>query len=114
MRLGIAEVQRVHDQPDIGRILARLAHVRNFDQLEIGLVHGGLEFLVAFPVAIGFLDDDAALEQQAFQHGPDVEFLVFGVPHTQRHVLEVAEKRHADVFVGGIHEVLQCCGGDSG
>ena len=107
VRLGIAEVQRVHDQPDVGGILARLAHVRNFDQLEIGLVHGGLEFLVAFPVAIGFLDDDAALEQQAFQHGPDVELLVFGVPHTQRHVLEVAEKRHADVFVGGSHILLQ-------
>ncbi len=101
--LGVAEVQRVHDQADVGRILARLTHVRDFDQFEIGLVHGRLEFLVALPVAIGLLDDDAALEQQALEHRPDVELLEFGVAHTQRHVLEVAEKRHADVFVGVVH-----------
>ncbi|CUJ14593.1 Uncharacterised protein [Achromobacter xylosoxidans] len=103
VRLGVAEVQRIHHQPDVGGILARLAHVRDFDQLEIGLVHRRLEFLVALPVAIGLLDHDAALEQQAFQHRPDVELLVLGVAHAKRHVLEVAKKRHADVFVGCIH-----------
>ncbi|CAB3921618.1 hypothetical protein LMG26846_05644 [Achromobacter insuavis] len=104
VRLGVAEVQRVHHQPDVGRVLARLAHVRDFDQLEIGLVHRRLEFLVALPVAIGLLDHDAALEQQALQHRPDVELLVLGVAHAKRHVLEVAKKRHADVFVGCIHK----------
>ncbi|CUJ77982.1 Uncharacterised protein [Achromobacter dolens] len=103
VRLGVAEVQRVHHQPDVGRVLARLAHVRDFDQLEIGLVHRRLEFLVALPVAIGLLDHDAALEQQALQHRADVELLVLGVAHAKRHVLEVAKKRHADVFVG-IHK----------
>ena len=101
--LGVAEVQRVHDQADVSRVLAGLPHVRDFDQFEIGFVHGRLEFLVALPVAIGLLDDDAALEQQTLQHRPDVELLEFGVAHTQRHVLEVAEKRHADVFVGVVH-----------
>ena len=40
-------------------------------------MHGRLEFLVAIPVAIGLLDHDAALEQQALEHPPDVELRVF-------------------------------------
>ena len=63
VRLGVAQVQRVHHHADVGRVLARLAHMRDLDQLEVGLVHGALEAAVALPVAIGLLDDDAALEQ---------------------------------------------------
>ena len=75
----------------------------DFDQLEIGLVHGGLEALVALPVAIRLLDHDAALEQQALQDGLDVEFVVLGVTYAEGHVFEVAEQRHADVVVGSGH-----------
>jgi len=57
-------------------------------------VHGGLEFLVTLPVTISFFDDNAALQQQAFQYFLDVELRVLGVAHTQRHVLEIAEQRH--------------------
>ena len=39
VRLGVAQVERVDDQPDVGRVLARLAHVRDFDQLEVRLMH---------------------------------------------------------------------------
>jgi len=102
--LGVAEVQRVHHQADVGRVLARLAHMRNLDQLEVGLVHGGLEALVAVPVAVGFLDDDATLEQQALQYRLDVEFFVVCVAHAEGDVLEVAEQRHAD-GVGGCGHV---------
>ena len=96
MSLGVAKIERVDDHADVGGILARLAHVRNLDQLEIGLVHRGLEALVALPVAIGFLDHDAALEQQAFEHRLDVELVVLRVTHAERDVLEVAKHGHAD------------------
>ena len=36
--------------------------MRNFDQLEGGLVHGWFETFVTIPVAIGLFNDDAALE----------------------------------------------------
>ncbi|MDR8956056.1 hypothetical protein FEP76_04572 [Burkholderia multivorans] len=100
MRFRVAEVERVDDEPDVGRILARLAHVRNLDQLEARLVHRRLEALVAIPVAIGFLHDDAALQQQLFEHGLDVEFLVLRVAYAERDVLEVAEHGHAHVVQG--------------
>jgi len=63
---------------------SRHAHMRDFDQLERGFVHRPLEGLVAFPVAIGFLDDDAALEQQALEHALDVELVVLRVAHAER------------------------------
>jgi hypothetical protein len=43
--LGVAQVQRIDHQADVGRVLAGLAHMRDLDQLEVGLVHGGLEAL---------------------------------------------------------------------
>ncbi|OPZ04622.1 MAG: hypothetical protein BWZ09_01666 [Alphaproteobacteria bacterium ADurb.BinA305] len=107
MRLGVAQVERVDHEPDVGRILAGLAHVGDLDELEVGLVHRRLEALVAVPVAIGLLDHDAALEQQALEHPLDVELLVLRVPHAQRHVLEVAEQRHADAVGGGSHGNLR-------
>ena len=104
VRLGVAQVERVDHHADVGRVLAGLAHVRDFDQLEVGLVHGRLEALVAVPVAVRLLDHDAALEQQTFQHRLDVELVVVGVAHTERHVFKIAEQRHADVIVGRCHE----------
>jgi proline-specific peptidase len=101
--LGVAQVQRIDDHADVGRVLAGLAHVGDFDQLEVGLVHRRLEALVAVPVAIRLLDHDAALQQQTLQHRLDVELVVVGVAHTERHVFEIAEQRHADVIVGS-HE----------
>src|SRR4029453_1632848 len=68
--------------------------MRNLDQLERGLVHRGLEFLVAVPVAVRLLDHDAALEQQPLEHLVDVEARVPRVAHTERDVLEVAEDGH--------------------
>jgi hypothetical protein len=96
--LGVAQVERVHHHADVGRVLARLAHVRDFDQLEVRFVHRRFETFIAVPVAVGFLDHDAALEQQAFEDRLDVEFLVIRIAHAECDVLEVAEHRHADVF----------------
>jgi hypothetical protein len=95
--LGVAEVEGV---PPGGcrRNSCRTGARGDLDQLEVGLVHGRLEALVALPVAIGLLDDDAALEQQALEHELDVELFVLRVAHAEGHVLEVAEQGHADVF----------------
>ena len=95
MGLRIAEVERVDDHADIGRILARLADMGNFDQFEVGLVHRRLERLVAVPIAIGLLDDDAALGEQPLEDGPDVEFFVLRITYAEGDVLEIAEERHA-------------------
>ncbi|KQV52430.1 hypothetical protein ASC93_06640 [Massilia sp. Root335] len=97
VRLRVAQVERVHDHADVRRILAGLAHVGDFDQFEVRFMHRRLEALVAIPVAIGFLDHDAALEQQAFEDGLDVELLVIRIAHAERDVFEVAEHRHADI-----------------
>jgi hypothetical protein len=75
VRLGVAQVERVHHHANVGRVLARLAHVGNLDHLEGGLVHGALE-IAAVPVAVRLLDHDAALEQQTLQHAADVELRV--------------------------------------
>ncbi|MNT23751.1 hypothetical protein D3C72_1591840 [compost metagenome] len=100
MGLGVAQVQRIDHQADVGRILARLAHVGNFDQLEVRFVHGALETFITVPVAICLLDNDAALEQQAFEDGLDIEFFVICISHAERNVLEVAKHGHAEVFWG--------------
>lgn len=74
--------------------------MRNFDQFEVGLVHCAFETLIAIPVAIRFLYDNAALEQQTFEHQLDIKLVVLRVAHAQRDIFEVAEERHADGFIG--------------
>ncbi len=66
----------------------------DFDELEGRLVHRPFEFLVALPVAVGLLDDDIALEQQALQHLLDIEGRILGVAHAERDILEVTEQGH--------------------
>ena len=58
---GVAEVERVNDHANICRVLAGLANMRDLNELESGFVHRGLELLVAIPIAIRLLDDNAAL-----------------------------------------------------
>ncbi len=106
VRLRVAQIECIDDEADVGRILARLAHVRDLDQLEVRFMHRRLEALVAVPVAVRLLDHDAALEQQAFQHWLDVEFFVIGVANAQCDVFKVAEHRHADVVGRRGHELF--------
>ena len=73
----------------------------DLDQLEGGLVHRGLELLVAIPVAIRLLHDDAALEEQLLQHRLDVEARILGVARAQGDVFEVAEQREIAIAVHG-------------
>ena len=73
--------------------------MRNLDEFERRIMHNRLEFLVAFPVAIGFFDDHAAFYQQALEHQVDIEFFYPGVAHAQRHVLEIAEYRQIQILV---------------
>ena len=67
------------------------------DEFEIGLVHDRLEFLVAAPVAVGFLGDDAALDQEALENAVDVELGVARIADPERDVFEVAEQGEAIV-----------------
>src|SRR5215475_2192216 len=94
MGLGVAQIQRVDHQADVRRVLARLTHVGNLDQLERRLMHAGFERLVALPVTVRLLNNNAALQQQPLQHLLHVELGVLGVAHAQREVLEIAEQRH--------------------
>ena len=75
----------------------------NLDQLEGGFVHGRLELLVAIPVAIGLLDDDAALQQQVLEHQPHVEFRNLGIANTKCDILEVAEQCQVVIQARGRH-----------
>lgn len=73
--------------------------MRNFDQFEGGLVHGGLEAFVAVPVAVGFFDDDTAFKKQFLQHQADVELGIFGVFHAEGDVFEIAENCEVEAFM---------------
>jgi hypothetical protein len=66
MRLGVAQVERIDDQANVGGILAGDAQVRDLDQLERCFMHRRFEFFIALPVAVRLLYDDAALQQQPF------------------------------------------------
>ena len=106
MRLGVTQVECIDDHADVRRVLARLAHMGNFDQLEVGLVHTRFEPFVTLPVAIGLLEDDAALEQQALENRFDVKLFQPRLAHAERDVLEVAKDRHAESLRGCPHEYL--------
>ena len=62
MALCVTQVECVHDHADVGGIFPRLAQVRDLDELERRLMQVALEHLVAVEIAVGFLDDDVALE----------------------------------------------------
>jgi hypothetical protein len=61
-------------------------------------VHDRLELLVPFPVTVGLFYHHAALDQQAFQHQVDIEFLYFGVADTQGDVLEITKDGEVQIF----------------
>jgi len=67
--------------------------MRDLDEFERGLVHRRLELLVAVPVTVGLLDDDISLQQEPLEHLANIKGRVLRVAHTERDVLEVAEKR---------------------
>ena len=106
VRLGVAEVERVDHHADVGGVLARLAHVRDLDQLEGCSVHRRLELLVALPVAVRLLHDDRALEEQPLEHLLHVELRVLRLAHAERDVLEVAENGEATRFLVDRHRAV--------
>jgi hypothetical protein len=106
VRLGVAEVEGVDHHADVGGVLARLAHVRDLDQLEGRGVHRRLEFLVALPVAVGLLHHDRALGEKALEHALHVELGVARLAHAERDVLKVAEHREATRFWVARHRAL--------
>ena len=91
MFFGVAKIQCVNHHSNVGRVLAALAHVGYFDELEGRFVHRGFEGFVTVPVAIGFLGHNAALYEQSLKHFLNIKLGVFGIAHTQRDILEIAE-----------------------
>ena len=102
--LRVAKIERVHDHADVRRVLARLAHMGNLDQLEGGFVQAAFEDFVAVEIAVGFFDDDVALEQQAFEHLLNLEGRVMGVVGAKGDVLQVEEHRHRGIGINGTHD----------
>lgn len=75
--------------------------MRYFDELECRIVHGCFVTLVSFPIAIGLLHHDAALDEKPLDYEPHVEIGILAVPHTQGDVFEIAEQCQVAVSVGG-------------
>jgi hypothetical protein len=55
-------------------------------------VHGAFEILVTLPVAIGFLDNNVALDQQALEDLVNLKAGEFCIAHTQGDVFEITEQ----------------------
>src|SRR5262245_6225554 len=108
MLLCVTEVERVNDHTNIRRVLAGLANMGDFDELECGFVHGGFELLVAIPVAIRLLHDDTALEEKLLQNRLYVEVRILGVSRTQGYVLEITEQREIVIIVHGGDSIQIC------
>ena len=103
MTLRVAKIERIDHHADVGGILARLPDVRNLDQLEGRFVQVALESLVAFEIAIGLLDDDVALEQEAFEHLADVERRELGVERAEGDVFQIEKNSHRGLGILGAH-----------
>jgi hypothetical protein len=81
VRFRVTKVERVHDQANVGRVFPGVGDVGNLDQLERPLVQLTHRRAIAVPVAVGLLDDDIALVEQALQHELDIEARIFRVAH---------------------------------
>ena len=95
--LGVAEVEGIDDHADVGGILARLAEVRDFDEFEGGFVEVALGVLVALEVAVGLLDDDMALEEEALKDLVDLDAGIFRLAGPEDDVFEIEVDRHGGV-----------------
>jgi hypothetical protein len=103
--LRVAEVHRIDDHLDVGRVLAGVAPLRDVDELDRRLVERDLELAVALPVGVGALDDDLALLEQSPEDEMDIEVLVLGAACASD-VLEVDQD--GDLALVGSSIWLQC------
>ena len=91
VRLAPGKVHRVDDQPDVGRILARLGALGDLDQLDRRLVERGRVVRISAPVCVRLLDDQLPLLDQPFQHLLDVELDLPLALEPHRQVFQVDE-----------------------
>jgi hypothetical protein len=86
-------VHGIHDQPDVGRVLAAHGFLGDLDELDGRLVEAALVVRVAAPVGVGLLDEQLAFVEQALEDEVHVELAVVGVTDADGDVLEIDEKR---------------------
>ena len=106
MALGVTEIERIDDHADVGGVFARLAHMRDLDELERRFVQPALKRLVTVEIAVGFLDDDVALEQQTLEHLADVERGKLRIMRAERDVFQVEEHSHRGVRILHTHQAM--------
>jgi len=70
-----------------------------------------LSFFMALPVTVGFAYHDAALGQKSLEDSLNLELGIFGFPHAQGSVLEIAKERHVLNFGSSRHSFTTLCGG---
>ena len=91
MLLRVAEVHRVHHHADVGAVLpAHLAagDVDHLDAVRVELTHRAP---VLSPVAVGALEHDAPLLEEALEHQIDAELSVLHLARAEREVFVVDE-----------------------
>ncbi len=92
MLLGVAEVHRVDDQVDVGRVFPCHRPAWNLDEFQTGLMECTFIVRKAAPIRVGLLADDLAFFDQALKHALDVEAIV-AILEPKSEVLEVDENR---------------------
>src|SRR4029078_1587278 len=103
--LGVAEVERIDDHADIGRIFARLANVRDLDQLERSLVQPAFECLVSVKITISLLNNDVTLQEQTFEDFLDIEGRELGFVRADCDVFQIKENRHRGFGIRTTHKM---------
>jgi len=93
MLLGVAEIDGIHAEPDVGRVLPGNGPSGNIDQLNRRLVKGSFIIGILGPIGIGLLHNDLPFFNQAFEDFLDIEAFVFFALEPQGEVFKVDEDR---------------------
>jgi hypothetical protein len=103
--LHVTEIECIDHHADVGGVFAGLTHMRDLNELERRFVQPPLKRLVALKIAVGFLDNDLALEQQTLEHLAYVERGKVRVMRAQRDVFQVEEHGHGGVRILHTHQL---------
>ena len=86
MLLGVAEIDGIHAEPDVRRILPGNGSPWNIDQLNRSLVKGSFIIGIFGPIGIRLLNNDLSFFDQAFEDLLDIKAFVSFALEPQREV----------------------------